>query len=326
MSLLFTPLALRGLTLDNRVVVPPLCQYSSQDGVASDWHAQHLPALAISGAGLVVVEMTDVEPIGRITPWCAGLWGDAHEEAMTRVLASCRKYGAAKIGIQIAHAGRKASCDVPWRGGKFLPQDKGGWQTIAPSAIAFGENYGTPRAMVREDFERVLAAFVDATKRAARAGFDSCEMHGAHGYLLSSFFSPLSNRREDEYGGSLENRMRFPLEVFDAVRAAWPAPKPIAVAVNASDWARGGAEIGDAIAVAQALKEHGCDMVAVYAGQASARSQPIYDPSELAQYSDLVRNEAGLPTLATSYITVSDQVNTLIAGGRADVCLFYPQD
>ena len=201
MSQLFTPFTLRGLTLDNRIVVPPLCQYSSDDGVASDWHAQHLPALAISGAGLVVVEMTDVEPIGRITPWCAGLWNDAQEAAMKRVLASCRKYGAAKIGIQIAHAGRKASCDVPWRGGKFLTAGEGRLADDRAFGDPFGENYGTPRAMVREDFERVLAAFVDATRRAARAGFDSCEMHGAHGYLLSSFFSPLSNRREDEYGG-----------------------------------------------------------------------------------------------------------------------------
>jgi NADPH2 dehydrogenase len=319
MSQLFTPITLRNLTLDNRIVVPPLCQYSSDDGVASDWHAQHLPALAISGAGLVVAEMTDVEPIGRITPWCAGLWNDAQEAAMARVLASCRKYGAAKIGIQLAHAGRKASTDVPWRGGKFLPQEKGGWQTIAPSAISFGEGYGAPRAMVREDFERVLAAFVDATRRAARAGFDSCEMHGAHGYLLSSFFSPLANRREDEYGGSIENRMRFPLQVFRAMREVWPADKPLGVRLSCVDWAEGGTTIEDTIVFARALKDAGCDFICCSSGGVVAIVPPLIRAGYQVQFAERIRREVGIPTRAVGMIFTGAQAEAVVAAGQADM-------
>ena len=319
MSQLFTPFALRGLTLDNRIVVPPLCQYSSDDGVASDWHMQHLPALAISGAGLVVVEMTDVEPIGRITPWCAGLWSDAQEAAMVRVLASCRKYGAAKIGFQIAHAGRKASCDVPWRGGKYLPPEKGGWQTIAPSAIPFGEGYATPRAMVREDFERVRVAFVDATRRAALAGFDSCEMHGAHGYLLSSFFSPLSNRREDEYGGSIENRMRFPLEVFRAMREVWPADKPLGVRLSCVDWAEGGTTIEDTIVFAKALKEAGCDFICCSSGGIVAIVPPLIRAGYQVKFAERIRREVGIPTRAVGMIFTGAQAEAIVTEGQADM-------
>jgi len=319
MSQLFTPVTLRGLTLANRVVVPPLCQYSSNDGVASDWHMQHLPALAISGAGLVVAEMTDVEPIGRITPWCAGLWSDAQEEAMVRVLASCRRYGEAKMGIQIAHAGRKASCDVPWRGGKFLSPDKGGWQTIAPSAIPFGDGYGMPRAMVHEDFERVLAAFVDATRRAARAGFDACEMHGAHGYLLSSFFSPLSNRREDEYGGSLENRMRFPLQVFRAMRGVWPADKPLGVRLSCVDWADGGTTIEDTIAFAKALKDAGCDFICCSSGGIVAVVPPLIRAGYQVKFAERIRREVGIPTRAVGMIFTGAQGEAIIAEGQADM-------
>lgn len=319
MGQLFTPFTLRGLTLANRIVVPPLCQYSSDDGIASDWHMQHLPALAISGAGLVVAEMTDVEPIGRITPWCAGLWGDPHEAAMVRVLASCRKYGQAKMGIQIAHAGRKASCDVPWRGGKYLPPEKGGWQTIAPSAIAFGDGYGTPRAMVRADFERVLAAFVDATRRAARAGFDSCEMHGAHGYLLSSFFSPLSNRREDEYGGSIENRMRFPLQVFRAMREVWPADKPLGVRLSCVDWVDGGTTIEDTIVFAKALKDAGCDFICCSSGGIVAVVPPLIRAGYQVKFAERIRREVGIPTRAVGMIFTGAQGEAIVAEGQADL-------
>jgi 2,4-dienoyl-CoA reductase-like NADH-dependent reductase (Old Yellow Enzyme family) len=319
MSQLFTPFTLRGLTLDNRIVVPPLCQYSSDDGVASDWHTQHLPALAFSGAGLVVIEMTDVEPIGRITPWCAGLWNAAQEAAMVRVLASCRKYGKAKIGIQIAHAGRKASCDTPWRGNEFLTEDKGGWQTIAPSAIPFGDGYGTPRAMVREDFERVLAAFVDATRRAARAGFDCCEMHGAHGYLLSSFFSPLANRREDEYGGSIENRMRFPLQVFRAMREVWPAEKPLGVRLSCTDWSEGGTTIEDTVVFAQALKEAGCDFICCSSGGVGATVPPLIRAGYQVQFAERIRREVGIPTRAVGMIFTGAQAETIVVEGQADM-------
>jgi 2,4-dienoyl-CoA reductase-like NADH-dependent reductase (Old Yellow Enzyme family) len=318
-SKLFTPITLRGLTLDNRVVIPPLCQYSSDDGSATDWHMQHLPAFAISGAGLVVFEMTDVEPIGRITPYCAGLWSDENEKALARVLASCRKYGQAKLGIQIAHAGRKASTIEPWKGGKFLPLDQGGWQTIAPSAIPFGEGYGTPRAMVREDFDRVLDGFVNATRRAARLGFDSCEMHGAHGYLLSSFFSPLSNRREDEYGGSLENRMRFPLRVFRAMREVWPADKPLGVRLSCVDWVDGGTTIEDTVVFAKALKEAGCDFICCSSGGIVAVVPPLIRANYQVQFAERIRREAGVPTRAVGMIFTGRQAEAIIAKGEADM-------
>ncbi len=318
-SQLFSPITLRGLTLANRVVIPPLCQYSSENGSATDWHMQHLPAFAISGAGLVVFEMTNVEPIGRITPYCAGLWSDENEKALTRIIASCRKYGQAKLGIQIAHAGRKASTVEPWKGGKFLPLDKGGWQTIAPSAIAFGEGYGTPRAMVREDFDRVLDGFVSATRRAARLGFDACEMHGAHGYLLSSFFSPLSNRREDEYGGSLENRMRFPLQVFRAMREVWPADKPLGVRLSCVDWVDGGTTIEDTVVFAKALKEAGCDFICCSSGGTVAAVPPLIRANYQVQFAERIRREAGIATRAVGMIFTGRQAEAIVAKGEADM-------
>jgi 2,4-dienoyl-CoA reductase-like NADH-dependent reductase (Old Yellow Enzyme family) len=318
-SKLFTPITLRGLTLDNRVVIPPLCQYSSDNGSATDWHMQHLPAFAISGAGLVVFEMTDVEPIGRITPYCAGLWSDENEKALARVIASCRKYGKAKLGIQIAHAGRKASTIEPWKGGKFLPPDQGGWQTIAPSAIPFGEGYGTPRAMVRADFDRVLDGFVNATRRAARLGFDSCEMHGAHGYLLSSFFSPLANQRDDEYGGSLENRMRFPLQVFRAMREVWPADKPLGVRLSCVDWVDGGTTIEDTVVFARALKEAGCDFICCSSGGIVSVVPPLIRANYQVQFAERIRREAGVPTRAVGMIFTGRQAEAIIAKGEADM-------
>jgi 2,4-dienoyl-CoA reductase-like NADH-dependent reductase (Old Yellow Enzyme family) len=318
-SQLFSPITLRSLTLANRVVIPPLCQYSSDNGSATDWHMQHLPAFAISGAGLVVFEMTDVEPIGRITPYCAGLWSDENEKALARVIASCRKYGQAKLGIQIAHAGRKASTVEPWKGGKFLPPDRGGWQTIAPSAIAFGEGYATPRAMVREDFARVLDGFVSATRRAARLGFDACEMHGAHGYLLSSFFSPLSNRRDDEYGGSLENRMRFPLQVFRAMREVWPADKPLGVRLSCVDWVDGGTTIEDTVAFAKALKEAGCDFICCSSGGIVAAVPPLIRANYQVQFAERIRRETGVPTRAVGMIFTGRQAEAIVAKGEADM-------
>jgi 2,4-dienoyl-CoA reductase-like NADH-dependent reductase (Old Yellow Enzyme family) len=318
-SELFTPIQLRQLPLANRIVIPPLCQYSSDDGVASDWHMQHLPAFAMSGAGLVVFEMTDVEPIGRITPHCAGLWSDAQEEALARVIASCRKYGQAKLGIQIAHAGRKASCVEPWKGGKFLAPAQGGWQTIAPSAIAFGEGYGAPRAMTRDDFARVLDAFVNATRRAAWLGFDSCEMHGAHGYLMSSFFSPLANRRDDEYGGSIENRMRFPLEVFRAMREVWPAEKPLGIRVSCVDWAEGGTTIEDTIVFAKALKAAGCDFICCSSGGVVPVQPPGIRAGYQVEFAARIRREVGIATRAVGMIFTGKQANAIVADGQADM-------
>ncbi len=316
---LFTPITLRGVTLENRVVVPPLCQYSSKDGVAQDWHMLHLPGMAISGAGLVVFEMTDVEPIGRITPWCAGLWSDEQEAALARVISSCRQYGHSKLGIQIAHAGRKASCDVPWRGGKGLSEEKGGWQTIAPSAVSFGEGYGTPRAMVAADFDRVLDGFVSATRRAARLGFDSCEMHGAHGYLLSSFFSPLGNRREDHFGGSIENRMRFPLQVFSAMREVWPSDKPLGVRLSCVDWVDGGTTLEDTIVFARALKDAGCDFICCSSGGVVSMVPPLIRANYQVQFADRIRREVGIPTRAVGMIFTGRQADAILAEDKADM-------
>lgn len=316
---LFTPFTMRGLTLANRVVIPPLCQYSSDDGAATDWHMQHLPAFAMSGAGLVVFEMTDIEPIGRITPNCAGLWSDTQEAALARVIASCRKYGQAKLGIQIAHAGRKASCSEPWKGGKYLPPEKGGWQTIAPSAIPFGEGYGAPRAMGRDDFARVLDGFVNATRRAARLGFNSCEMHGAHGYLLSSFFSPLANRRDDEYGGSIENRMRFPLQVFRAMREVWPADKPLGVRLSCVDWADGGTTIEDTIVFAKALKASGCDFICCSSGGVVAVVPPLVRAGYQVAFAERMRRDVGIATRAVGMIFTGKQADAVVADGKADM-------
>jgi 2,4-dienoyl-CoA reductase-like NADH-dependent reductase (Old Yellow Enzyme family) len=318
-SQLFTPITLRDVTFDNRVVVPPLCQYSSDDGACTDWHMLHLPGLAISGAGLVVFEMTDVEPIGRITPWCAGLWNDRQEEALARVIASCRAYGHSKLGIQIAHAGRKASTTQPWKGGKFLPPDQGGWQTIAPSAISFGEGYGAPRAMVREDFDRVLDGFVNAARRAARLGFDACEMHGAHGYLLSSFFSPLSNHRDDEYGGSIENRMRFPLQVFRGMREVWPASKPLGVRLSCSDWVEGGNTIEETVVLARELKKAGCDFICCSSGGIVAAVPPLIRANYQVEFAERIRKDVGIPTRAVGMIFTGKQAEGIVAEGRADM-------
>jgi 2,4-dienoyl-CoA reductase-like NADH-dependent reductase (Old Yellow Enzyme family) len=236
---LFSPISLGSLEVPNRIVVAPMCQYSADDGSMTDWHLMHLGQFAVSGAGLVIVEATGVEPEGRITPGCTGLWSDANEAAMARVIRFYRDYGAAKIGIQLGHAGRKASVDVPWNGGAPLVAENGSWQTVGPSAAPYATGWHTPEAMNGQTMQRVKDAFVQATRRSARLDYDLIEIHSAHGYLLHQFLSPISNRRDDAYGGSLENRMRFPLEVFDAVRAEWPVGKPLGVRFSASDLGRG---------------------------------------------------------------------------------------
>jgi 2,4-dienoyl-CoA reductase-like NADH-dependent reductase (Old Yellow Enzyme family) len=315
---LFSPIKLRELSLDNRIVIPPLCQYSSEEGRATDWHMMHLPSLATSGAALLILEMTDVEPIGRITHSCAGLWNDAQETALARVIASCRRYGTAKLGIQIAHAGRKGSCAEPWSGGKFLPQDQGGWQTIGPSPIPYDANHGKPRAMVKEDFDRVIDAFATATRRAARLGLDVCELHCAHGYLVSSFFSPLSNKREDEYGGSIENRMRFPLQVFRAMREVWPAAKPLGVRVASVDWVDGGTTIEDTVIFAKAFKDAGCDFICCSSGGVLPFVPPV-GPGYQVHFADQIRRQVGIATRAVGMIFDGKQANSIIAEGKADM-------
>jgi anthraniloyl-CoA monooxygenase len=322
---MWTPLALRGTTLPNRVVMLPPPTDSAEEGMPGEPQAEQLLCRALGGAGLVLAGPVAVAAEGRITPGCAGLYRPEHAEAWARILERIRRDSPARVGLQLSHAGRRGATR-PRSRGVDLPMRDGAWPLLAPSAIPYAPGSQTPKAIDRADMERVRDAFVQAAQLASTAGFDLLQLNMAHGYLLASFLSPLTNQREDEYGGELAGRMRYPLEVFEAVRAAWPADRPLAVALTTSDWAPGGLDLADAIVVARALRERGCDLVAVCAGQTSARSQPSYDPGTLAQLCDVLRNEARIPTIATGYMTSSDQINTLLAGGRADLCLLYPPD
>src|SRR5471032_2820920 len=247
MSALFSPITLRGLNLPNRIMVAPMCQYSADDGAANDWHFTHINNLALSGAAIFCIEATHVESIGRITPGCLGLWDDATESALKPILASVRKHSKAAVAMQLAHAGRKGSSQRPWEGGQLIPLSQGGWQTVALSAVAHKEGEAPPLALDAAGLLRIRDAFVAAAKRAERLGIDAIEVHGAHGYLLHQFLSPISNKRTDQYGGSPENRMRYPLEVFDAVRAAFPDHKPVGIKVSATDWVEGGWDVAQTI-------------------------------------------------------------------------------
>jgi anthraniloyl-CoA monooxygenase len=320
---MWTPLALRGLTLPNRVVLAPRLEDGADDGLPGARQAAQLARRALTGAGLVVAAPAAVSAAGRITPGCAGMYRPEHAAAWARIVEQIRRTSAAKVALHLAHAGRRGATR-PRARGLDLPLRTGAWPLLAPSAIPFASNSQTPKEMDCADMARVRDEFVAATQLADQAGLDMLLLNMAHGYLLSSFLSPLTNRREDEYGGALAQRMRFPLEIFDAVRGAWPAERPLAVALNADDCAPGGLELADAAAIARTLRQRGCDLIAIYAGQTTIRSQPSYDAGALAQYSDVLRNEARLPTIATGYMTTNDQINTLLAGGRADLCLFHP--
>lgn len=318
---MFSPFKLRSLELENRIVVSPMCQYSAKDGLINEWHLVHLGSRAVGGAGLVFTEMTDVSPEGRITHGCAGMWNAEHEAAWKRVCDFVHTHSRAKIGIQLAHAGRKASCARPWEGDKPLQPGQEPWQTLAPSAIPYGPNWHTPKEMDRSDMARLKAAFVEATQRCDRAGFDLIEVHAAHGYLFSEFLSPLSNRRTDEYGGSIENRMRFPLEVFDAMRAVWPKEKPMAVRISATDWLEPeGMTTEDSIAAAKMFKEHGCDVIDVSTAGNVPESKPQYGRMYQVPWAEAVRYGAKIPVMAVGGIMGADHANTIIAAGRADLC------
>src|SRR6201990_1074154 len=253
MSALFSPITLRGLNLANRIMVAPMCQYSSVDGEANDWHFTHINNLALSGAAMFCIETTAVEAIGRITPGCLGLYNDATEAALKPILASVRKHSKTAVAMQLAHAGRKGSSQRPWEGGQLIPVSEGGWQTVGPSAVPHKEGEAPPLALDAAGLARIRDAFVSAAKRAERLGIDAIEVHGAHGYLLHQFLSPIANQRTDQYGGSLENRMRYPLEVFEAVRAAFPADKPVGVRVSSTDWVDGGWDLEQTIAFVKEL-------------------------------------------------------------------------
>jgi NADPH2 dehydrogenase len=318
-SALFSPIKLADLTVPNRIVVAPMCQYSANDGVGNDWHMTHLGMLANSGAGLLILEATHVERLGRITHGCLGLYSDACEDALARIVAHCRRIGTAKLGIQLAHAGRKASSQRPWEGAKALPPGEDPWPTIAPSALPFGPGWHTPRAMIEEDMVRVRAAFADAAKRAVRVGFDAVELHLAHGYLLHSFVSPLSNKRNDEYGGALAGRMRFPLEVARDVRAAIPRDIPLGARITGTDWLDGGLTADDAVTLTKALKQAGLDYVDISSGNITYDSRAPSDPGYNVPIAEQVRREAGLPVRTVGMIVNAKQADAIVAEGKADM-------
>ncbi len=318
-SALFSPIRLAGLELANRIVISPMCQYSAADGVATDWHLTHLGMLANSGAGLLVLEATHVERRGRITHGCLGLYSDACEAALERVVSHCRHIGSAKLGIQLAHAGRKASSQRPWEGAKALPVGEDPWPTIAPSALPFGPGWHTPSAMTEDDMAHVKASFTQAARRAVRIGFDAIELHLAHGYLLHSFVSPLSNKRNDEWGGSLSGRMRYPLDVARAVRAVVPAGTPLGARITGTDWLEGGLTGDDAAALGKALKQAGLDYIDVSSGNITHDSRAPNTPGYNVPIAEQVRSASGLPVRAVGLIANAKQADEIIATGKSDM-------
>ena len=317
---MFTPFQLREMGLQNRVVVSPMDMYSAQDGTPNDFHLVHLGSRALGGAGLIMSEMTCVSPEARITLGCTGMYSREHVAAWRRIVDFVHTHSEAKICLQLGHSGRKGSIKLPWEAPEDVRLDSGNWELLAPSAIAYSEKLQRPREMRRADMDSVRDNFVRATKMATEAGFDMIELHCAHGYLLSSFITPLSNHRNDEYGGCLQNRLRFPIEVFSAMRASWPEDKPMSVRISATDWVEDGITGADAVAIARAFHQAGADIVHVSTGQTSAEARPVYGRMYQTPFSDRIRQEAGVPTIAVGNITEADQVNSIIAGGRADLC------
>ena len=316
MSSLFSTFSLRGLAFRNRVFVSPMCQYSSRDGLPNDWHMVHLGSRAVGGAGLVCVEATAVSPEGRISPGDTGLWSEEHARAFEPIASFIKSQGA-RAAIQLAHAGRKASTDVPWRGGKHLSEEQGGWQTLAPSAVPFGD-WPAPREMTREDIETLVLQFADAARHALAAGFDLVELHMAHGYLLHEFLSPLSNRRGDEFGGSLENRARLPLQVAEAVRAVWPDGLPLFARISATDWVEGGWDVEQSVQLSRWLQRRGVDLIDCSSGGLVPGARIPIAPGYQVGFAERIRGEAGVATGAVGLITEPEQAEEIISSGRAD--------
>jgi 2,4-dienoyl-CoA reductase-like NADH-dependent reductase (Old Yellow Enzyme family) len=319
MSALFSPIKLRGLTLANRIMVAPMCQYSAENGEANDWHFTHINTLALSGAAMFCIEATHVEAIGRITPGCLGLWNDATEAALKPILASVRRHSKAAVIMQLAHAGRKASSHVPWDGGQLIPISEGGWQPEGPSAVPHKESEPPPRALDAQGLVRVRDAFVAAARRAERLGLDGLELHCAHGYLLHQFLSPISNKRADQYGGSLQNRMRYPLEVFDAVRAAFPQAKPVGVKVSTTDWVEGGWDLAQSIEFAKQLKQRGVDWIDASSGGVSPLQKIPLAPGYQVPFAQAIKEATGVNTFAVGLITEAKQAEEIVASGKADM-------
>jgi 2,4-dienoyl-CoA reductase-like NADH-dependent reductase (Old Yellow Enzyme family) len=319
MSRLFTPLALGPLTLANRIVVAPMCQYSAKDGQAQPWHLAHLGALALAGPGLLIQEATAVAPEGRITYADLGLWDEACEAALRPVLAFIREHSKTPVAIQLAHAGRKASCELPWKGGSSIPPKQPcGWLPVAPSSVAYAPGDTTPAALTEDGLSRVRQAFVAAALRAKRLGYDLIELHAAHGYLLHEFLSPLTNTRSDEYGGSLENRLRFPLEVLTALLAALPETLPVGVRISASDWTPGGWDLEGSVEFARRAKALGAAYVHVSSGGLSPDQQIAVGPGYQVPFAERIKSETGVTTIAVGLITEPEQAEAILAEGRAD--------
>jgi 2,4-dienoyl-CoA reductase-like NADH-dependent reductase (Old Yellow Enzyme family) len=319
MSRLFEPFSIGALRLSNRIVIAPMCQYSAEEGSATDWHMIHLGNLAMSGAGLLIVEATAVSAEGRISPGDLGLYSDANEAALQRVMRAVRTYSPVAMAVQLAHAGRKGSSRAPWEGGAQIgPDAPGGWKTVSASAVPHAEGEDAPLALDRAGMDKVRGDFVSAARRAARLGFDGIEIHMAHGYLLHQFLSPLANHRDDAWGSRLENRMRFPIEVFDAVRAAFPADRPVWARISATDWVPDGWDIEGTVALSQALKARGCAAIHVTTGGVSPKQAIKLGPGYQVPYAQRVKAEVGLPTLAVGLITEAKQAESIIAAGEAD--------
>ena len=319
MSSLFSPISLRNLSLPNRIVVSPMCQYVADHGKATAWHTVHLGGLALSGAAAVIIEATAVEPAGRITHGDLGLWDEQTEAALEPVIAAVRKVSKSAVIMQLGHAGRKASSHVPWEGGELIPLSEGGWETWAPSAVGQKEGDRLPQALDLAGMARIRDAFAATAQRAARLGLDGVEIHAAHGYLLHQFLSPVSNQRTDAYGGSLENRMRFPLEVFDAVRAAFPADKAVGVRISASDWIEGGWDVNQSIVFVKALQERGVDWVDVSSGGISPAQKIAAGPGYQLPFAEAIRKATGVTIIAVGLITDAQQAEDVVAGGTADL-------
>jgi 2,4-dienoyl-CoA reductase-like NADH-dependent reductase (Old Yellow Enzyme family) len=319
MSALFSPIKLRGLELLNRIMVAPMCQYSAVNGEANDWHFTHINTLALSGAAMFCLEATHVEAIGRITPGCLGLWNDATEAALKPILASVRKHSRTAVAVQLAHAGRKGSSHTPWDGGQQIPLSEGGWQTEGPSAVPHKEGELAPLALDAPGLARIRDAFVAAAKRAERLGIDALELHSAHGYLLHQFLSPISNRRTDQYGGTLENRLRYPLEVFDAVRAAFPANKPVGIKVSSTDWVDGGWDLAQTIELGRELKKRGVDWVDASSGGVSPQQKIPLGPGYQVPFAQAIKEATGVTSMAVGLITEAKQAEDIVASGKADM-------
>lgn len=316
---LFRSIKMRGITLPNRIVIAPMCQYSADEGRMTDWHLAHLGQLAMSGAGMLIIEATAVEPIGRITAGCVGLWDDDTEAAMHRIIQSIRPMASMPIALQLGHAGRKASSQRPWEGGQLLPVSEGGWQTVAPSAIPHLPTEAPPVAFDEAGLAALRQRFADSTRRAHRAGIDALELHCAHGYLMHEFLSPISNQRTDQWGGSLENRLRFPLAVFEAMRAEWPENKPLGVRVSSSDWVEGGWDIEQTVAFAKALQKLGCDWIDASSGGVSPQQKIPLGPGYQVPFAARLRAELDMPVMAVGLITEPSHAEQILVDGQADM-------